>query len=147
MTADTTKDGRRSRLRYRSALAEARKKETEMPKMTPDELEQERADLLAEIESGRPLTDELKRRIAAVAEVDGAQPRTPFEQALAEVLQETVALSDRTLPPGLDTRVVGETVEILSRGAVVATVNRRALADREAEIVAERARQAGAGPN
>jgi len=118
-----------------------------MSKMTPDELEQERADLLAEIEADRPLTEEQKRRMAAVAEVDRAQPRTPFEQALAEVLQETVALSDRALPPGLDMRLAGETAEILSRGAVVGTVNRRALADREAQIVAERARQAGAGPN
>ena len=117
MTADTTQDGRRARLRHRANLAEARR----MPKMTPDEIEQERA--------------------------DRAEPWTPFEQALAEVLQETVALSDRTLPPGLDMRLAGETVEILSRGAVVGTVNRRALADREAQIVAERARQAGAGPN
>ena len=111
------------------------------PKMTPDELEQERADLLAEIESGRPLTDELKRRIAALAAADAARPRTALEEALAEFLGETVALSDRgTLPPGLDSRVVGETVEITTRGAVVGTVNRQALADRAAQIEIDRRR-------
>jgi hypothetical protein len=115
--------------------------------MTPEEIEQERAALLAELEADGPLTEDQKRRIAAVAAADAAQPRTPFEEALAEFLGETVALSDRTLPPDLDTRVVGETVEVLSRGAVIGTVNRQALADREAEIAAERARQAGAGPN
>jgi hypothetical protein len=137
MTADTTQDGRRARLRHRANLAEARR----MPKMTPDEIEQERADLLAEIEADGPLTEDQKRRIAAVAAADAAQPWTALEEALAEFLGETVALSDRgTLPPGLDSRVVGETVEITTRGAVVGTVNRQALADRAAQIEIDRRR-------
>ena len=75
-----------------------------------------------------------------IERADRAEPWTPFEQALAEVLQETVALSDRALPPGLDMRLAGETVEILSRGAVVGTVNRQALADRAAQIEIDRRR-------
>jgi predicted transcriptional regulator len=114
---------------------------TPKPTMTPEELEQERAELLAALDSPEPLTDDLKRRIAALAAADAARPRTALEEALAEFLGETVALTDRgTLPPGLNTRVAGETVEILSRGDVIATVGRQALADRAAEIEIDRRR-------
>jgi hypothetical protein len=107
--------------------------------MTADELEQERADLLAAIDAGEPLTAEIRDRIAAVAEADLATPPSPFEEALAEVLAETVALSDRTLPPGLAIRSDGGTIEVLSRGDVVATVSGSALAERAAQIAARRA--------
>jgi hypothetical protein len=106
--------------------------------MTPDEREEERAALLAELDTPGPLTEDQKRRIADLAAADAAEPLTPFEEALHEVLQETVALSDRTLAPGLNFRLVGEVIEVLSHGEVVGTVNRQAVADREAQIVAGR---------
>jgi hypothetical protein len=105
--------------------------------MTADELETERTALLAALYAGEPMTPDLTERIAAVGAADLAQPRTPFEEALAEVLAETVALSDRTLPPGLDVRIVGEVLEVLSRGEVIATVSRAGLAERADQIAAE----------
>lgn len=116
------------------------------PTMTPDELEQERAELLA-ILATEAMTDDLRRRIAAVAAADAAQPRTAFEQAMFEVLQETVALLDRTLPPGLDVRRNGEMIEVVSGGQVVGTVNRSALLEREAQIAAAWAAEARHEPN
>lgn len=80
--------------------------------MTIDERERERDALLAEVRSGRPVSAEVKRRIAALAAADLAQPLDPLGEAFVEVLAETVALSDRTLPPGLDVRVTGDIVEI-----------------------------------
>jgi hypothetical protein len=103
-----------------------------------DELEQERADLLAAIDSGQPITQELADRIGAVAAADAARPRPPIIQALAEILDETVSLADGTLPPGLDIVVVGETIQVLSRGRGIATVSRQALAERADQIAAGR---------
>ncbi len=105
--------------------------------MTEDELDK---DLSAAIDSDQPLTEEQKQRIAAWAAAAAAQPRTPLEQALAEVLAETVALADRTFPPGLNIRVAGETIEVLSRGELIATVSRSDLLARAAEIEERQAR-------
>ena len=109
--------------------------------MTAEEVEQERAALLAELDADRPLTADRKGRIAEVMAADLARPRSPFDQALAEVLGETVALADRTFPPGLNVRITGEVIEVLSAGEVIATVSRRALAERADQIEAERDRR------
>jgi hypothetical protein len=91
-----------------ASLAETRRSpEMTEPKMTADELEQERADLLDAIEAGEPLTPEMRDRIAAVAEADSAHPPSPFEEAMHEILAEIAVLSDRTLPPGLAIRSDG----------------------------------------
>lgn len=109
------------------------------PTMTPEEIEQERAALLAELETPGPLTEDQKRRMAAVMAADMAQPLTALDEALAEFMAETVALTDRgTLPPGLNVRAAGEAIEVLSRGDVLATVGRQALLDRAAEIEIDR---------
>lgn len=113
--------------------------------MTLEELEQERAALFAELDTldpDVPLAEEYKRRIADLAKHEIAAgirpPLTPFELAMAEYLQELVALSDRDLPPGLETRLAGEQIEVLSRGEVIGSVSRQALALRAAQIAAER---------
>ena len=108
--------------------------------MTPDELETERAALIAKIEAREPLSDDDRKRMAAVVAQDLARPRAPIEEAFAEVLAESVALSDRGYEPGLDWRVVGPNVEILSRGEVVATVSRAGLLERADEIEVARRR-------
>lgn len=123
---------------------------TNDPKMTAEELEQERADVLAAIDRlppGEPIPDDLQSRIVAVARADLARPRTAFDEAFAEIVAEAVALSDEPLPPGLNYRVRGEIIEILSRGRVITTFARRSLLEREAEIERERARKAEHGPN
>jgi hypothetical protein len=111
--------------------------------MTDDELETERAALEAELNKHEPLSDEVKRRIADLAAEMATRPRTPYDEALYEALQEMVALSDRDLPPGLDVRLAGDDgLEVLSRGEVIGTLSRSALAEREAQIAADRARYA-----
>jgi hypothetical protein len=117
--------------------------------MTDDELEQERAELLAAIESGEPLTEDQKRRIDAVTAADLARPKTPFEQAFAETLAIVFDLSQVEFEPGkvaTNVRIIDDEwreaylVDLVT-GEEVAIVGRfrlDSLLDREAEIAAER---------
>jgi len=79
-------------------------------------------------------------RLAAYAAAVAAQPKEPIEQALQEILVETIANLDRTLPPGLNIRWRGDAIDVLSRGEVVATVSHTGLLERAAQIAAERRR-------
>jgi hypothetical protein len=110
--------------------------------MADAELEREWADLLDEIETGEPLTEEQKRRIAAVAAAQLARPRTPIDQALTEVA-EAVVPPDRSLLSDLDFRVVNETIEILGGGEVIAAVSRSGFLERVARLAEEERRDAG----
>jgi hypothetical protein len=109
--------------------------------MTPDELEIERTAILAELDRPGPITDELRARIDAVAAADraAAEPIPPIVAAVYEVMAEAVALTDRTLPPGLDVRWNEDVLEILSRGEIISTAPGPGLRSRAAEIAAERA--------
>lgn len=115
--------------------------------MTPEELEAERdaltAEIAAAIAAGVPLTVDQKRRITDVAMADlaaaAAEPVPPIMAAVYEIIGEAVALTDRTLPPGLNIRWNEDVLEILSRGEIIATAPGPGLRDRAAEIAAERA--------
>lgn len=106
--------------------------------MTEDELEDERVALIEAVNRG-PITDDLRERIAHLAEAQSDDILDPVDEALREVIAEAVALTDRTLPVGLDTRVVGDLIHVFSRGVLLTSVSRSGLIERARQIEARRA--------
>lgn len=89
---DPTKTGRNARLRARKAKVE----------ITADELEAERAAILVELDKPGPLTDELRQRIAAVAEADArAGEEDEYGMAVRDLLAEALAVMPPTGPAGI----------------------------------------------
>jgi hypothetical protein len=67
---------------------------------------------------------------------DPELPTPAILLALSEFLAD--AAEGQKLPPGLNIRVVGDFIEVLSRGRVIATIDRAALLERAGLIAGER---------
>ena len=114
--------------------------------MTPEELEQERADLLAELDrlpaADTPIPDDLARRLEAVAQADAARPMTPYSVAWNEAIVRVMGLRPgQDLPPGLELRPREDgsgMVDVLARGRVVGAVSTPMVMERAAAIAADR---------
>jgi hypothetical protein len=63
---------------------------------------------------------------------DPQPPIAAVLRAMGEFLAD--AAEGQQLPPGLDLRVTGNIIEVLSRGRVIAQIDRSALIERAAEI-------------
>jgi hypothetical protein len=108
--------------------------------MKPDELEAERAALLADIDAGRPFTDDHRRRVAAVMSADMARPKSPIEQAVRVLLDEAAAATDRDPPPGLTIRdLEADPLEVLTAtGELYTLIPKASLHDLAARLGAGR---------
>ena len=100
---------------------------------------EERAQLIAKIDRGEPLTPADYERVATIGAADLARPRTPLGQAVFEVLQEAHALQEGDMAPGLSTHLDGATVTVQDGDMrLVTTVNAAGLLGRADEIAHER---------
>lgn len=139
-----TRDTRRASHRRR-ALIDAERR-TAMPKYpaTPEDVESERAALLAEMDEmpEGALTDDQTTRLRAIAAIDAEARRLldPFAAATGEALASMVGLVDEPLPPGLRLRFVehSDAIDVIAGDRVIGQLSRSALVARAEAIERER---------